>query len=143
MFVTARPQQHRDSPIAPSCFASALGRAAESAREHAAVMSKRRDRPQGREPRSIAYSLRAVTAGFGSRGRAIDLTQRWHDAVGDAIAAHARPDRLDEGRLMVVVDDPAWATEIRYHTGRILDALNADSTATNITELNLRVHPAR
>ncbi|WP_428115930.1 DUF721 domain-containing protein [Candidatus Poriferisodalis sp.] len=104
-------------------------------------MSRRRDQPRWREPRSIADSLRTVTAGFGSRGRAIDLTRRWSDAVGDAIAAHARPDRLDAGRLIVVVDDPAWATEIRYHTSRILDALNAGTTAAKITELHLRVHP--
>ncbi len=104
-------------------------------------MSRRRRASGGREPRSIGDSLKAVTAGFGSRGRAIDLNERWTEAVGEAIAAHAHPERIEAGRLTVVVDDPAWATELRYHSSRILAALNADSGAATISELHLRVHP--
>lgn len=104
-------------------------------------MTRRRRTRGGREPRPISDSLAAVTAGFGSRGRAIDLNDRWAQAVGDAIAAHAQPERLEAGRLTVVVDDPAWATELRYHSSRILTALNADSGAATISELRLRVHP--
>ena len=102
---------------------------------------KRRRNTGNREPRSIGESLKSVTAGFGSRGRAIDLTDRWSEAVGEAIAAHARPERLEAGRLTVVVDDPAWATELRYHSARILDALNANPGAATISELRLRVQP--
>lgn len=104
-------------------------------------MKRRRRARSGREPRPISESLKAVTAGFGSRGRAIDLSERWIEAVGEAIAAHARPERLEAGRLTVVVDDPAWATELRYHSSRILAALNAESSAPTISELRLRVHP--
>lgn len=104
-------------------------------------MTRRRRTKGGREPRPISDSLTAVTAGFGSRGRAIDLNDRWAEAVGEAIAAHAQPERLEAGRLTVVVDDPAWATELRYHSSRILAALNADSGAAAISELHLRVHP--
>ena len=110
-------------------------------RDHGDEMTRRRHGTHSREPRSIGDSLKAVTAGFGSRGRAIDLTDRWTEAVGEAIAAHARPERLDAGRLTVVVDDPAWATELRYHTARILDALNANPDAAVISELHLRVQP--
>ena len=104
-------------------------------------MRQRRNRTGGREPRSIRDSLESVTAGFGSRGRAIDVTDRWSEAVGTAIAVHARPERLDGGRLTIVVDDPAWATELRYHSARILGALNADPAAATISELHLRVQP--
>ena len=69
-------------------------------------MTRRRRTRGGREPRPIDDSLKAVTAGFGSRGRAIDLNDRWAKAVGEAIAAHAQPERLEAGRLTVVVDDP-------------------------------------
>ncbi|WP_419944023.1 DUF721 domain-containing protein [Candidatus Poriferisodalis sp.] len=104
-------------------------------------MKRRRNGAVGREPRSISESLKSVTAGFGSRGRAIDLSDRWFDAVGETIAAHARPERLESGRLTVVVDDPAWATELRYHAARILEALNANPSAVAISELHLRVQP--
>lgn len=114
-------------------------------REHVRRMNRRRRATGGRGPRPISDSLRAVTAGFGSRGRAIDLSldDRWAEAVGEAIAAHAQPEKLDAGRLTVVVDDPAWATEVRYLSSRILAALNAESGAAKITELRLRVHPGR
>lgn len=102
-------------------------------------MKRRRRATGGRELRSISDSLKAVTAGFGSRGRAIDLNERWAQAVGEAIAAHAQPERLEAGRLTVVVDDPAWATELRYHSNRILTALNAEGGAAAISELRLRV----
>lgn len=102
-------------------------------------MPRRRNEPGGRGPRPISDSLKAVTASFGSRGPAIDLAERWQEAVGDAIAAHTRPERLDAGRLTVVVDDPAWATELRYHSARILRALNSEAGRSAISELHLRV----
>jgi predicted nucleic acid-binding Zn ribbon protein len=39
---------------------------------------------------------------------------RWAEAVGDAVASHVTPVRLDGTRLVVEVDDPAWATQLRF-----------------------------
>ncbi|MEP7113208.1 MAG: DUF721 domain-containing protein [Ilumatobacteraceae bacterium] len=39
---------------------------------------------------------------------------RWTEAVGDAIAAHVKPVKLDGTKLIVEVDDPAWATQLRF-----------------------------
>lgn len=39
---------------------------------------------------------------------------RWAEAVGDAVAAHVKPIKLDGTRLVVEVDDPAWATQLRF-----------------------------
>ena len=39
---------------------------------------------------------------------------RWEEAVGAAIAANVRPVRLEDGTLLVEVDDPAWATQVRF-----------------------------
>jgi predicted nucleic acid-binding Zn ribbon protein len=38
----------------------------------------------------------------------------WPDAVGEAVAAHVRPRRLHDGELLVEVDAPVWATQLRY-----------------------------
>jgi predicted nucleic acid-binding Zn ribbon protein len=38
----------------------------------------------------------------------------WPDAVGEAVAAHVRPRRLQDGELLVEVDAPVWATQLRY-----------------------------
>ena len=39
---------------------------------------------------------------------------RWDEAVGDAVAAHVQPVKLDGTTLVVEVDDPAWATQLRF-----------------------------
>jgi predicted nucleic acid-binding Zn ribbon protein len=39
---------------------------------------------------------------------------RWDEAVGDAVAKHVKPVKLDGARLVVEVDDPAWATQLRF-----------------------------
>jgi predicted nucleic acid-binding Zn ribbon protein len=38
----------------------------------------------------------------------------WAEAVGDAVAAHVKPVKLDGTKLIVEVDDPAWATQLRF-----------------------------
>jgi len=39
---------------------------------------------------------------------------RWTEAVGDAVAAHVKPIKLDGTKLVVEVDDPTWATQLRF-----------------------------
>lgn len=39
---------------------------------------------------------------------------RWELAVGAALAAHVQPVKLDGTTLVVKVDDPAWATELKF-----------------------------
>ena len=36
------------------------------------------------------------------------------DDNGDAVAAHVKPVKLDGTKLIVEVDDPAWATQLRF-----------------------------
>ncbi|MEY4372009.1 MAG: hypothetical protein RL219_778 [Actinomycetota bacterium] len=50
---------------------------------------------------------------------------RWDDAVGPQVSAHARPVRLHEGTLVVEVDEPGWATQLRYLEREILERLAA------------------
>ena len=42
------------------------------------------------------------------------LIDAWNDVVGDAIAQHSHPRGVRNGVLDIVVDAPAWATELRY-----------------------------
>ena len=39
---------------------------------------------------------------------------RWAEAVGEAVANHVKPVKLDGTKLVVEVDDPAWATQLRF-----------------------------
>ena len=39
---------------------------------------------------------------------------RWQEVVGSALAEHSVPRSLDDGCLVVVADDPAWASSLRW-----------------------------
>ena len=75
------------------------------------------------DPRRAGGSSRAPgptgegdTAGrpHGRTQGASALFSRWEELVGPAIAAHARPLRLQDGRLVVLTDDPAWASQLHW-----------------------------
>jgi len=71
---------------------------------------------------SVLRSLRPDTAAGGSPAPVNGATAtqignvfgRWVEAVGDAVAAHVTPVKLDGTKLVVEVDDPAWATQLRF-----------------------------
>lgn len=49
---------------------------------------------------------------------------RWDQAVGPAIAKHARALRVLDGVLWVEVDHPIWRSELHHRKQQILDILN-------------------
>jgi predicted nucleic acid-binding Zn ribbon protein len=63
---------------------------------------------------SLIRSLRNDSAGAVSSSQIGGVFGRWAEAVGDAVAAHVRPVKLDGTKLVVEVDDPAWATQLRF-----------------------------
>ena len=65
------------------------------------VRSLRPDTPGSASPAQTASQMGGV---FG----------RWTEAVGDAVANHVTPVKLDGTKLVVEVDDPAWATQLRF-----------------------------
>lgn len=54
-----------------------------------------------------------------------DVMSAWEESVGPVVARHARPVALRSGRLVVEVDEPAWATEIQFQSETILASLRA------------------
>lgn len=65
------------------------------------------------------------------------LFGRWEAVVGTAIAAHATPVRIEAGRLLVHVDEPGWATQLRYLEGDLVERLTA--AGVEVTSIDLRV----
>lgn len=63
---------------------------------------------------------------------------RWEDAVGPQVAAHARPIRLSEGTLVVEVDEPGWATQLRYLERDVLTRL-AEVGGAGVERIEVRV----
>jgi predicted nucleic acid-binding Zn ribbon protein len=50
---------------------------------------------------------------------------RWDEVVGEELAAHLRPMRVDGAVLVVGTDRPAWATRARMESEHILARVSA------------------
>jgi predicted nucleic acid-binding Zn ribbon protein len=73
------------------------------------IRSLRNDSPSSASPNHAAGKTASQMASqMGS------VFGRWTEAVGDAVAAHVTPLKLDGSTLIVEVDDPAWATQLRF-----------------------------
>ena len=107
---------------------------------------RRGDRREGsswtdRGPRPLGGSLEKVAGGLGAPGSAGlgRLFARWTDIVGPAMAAHVRPVRLDAGILVVRVDHPAWATQVRHLTESLLDRVAEVAETERPASLEVRI----
>ena len=96
-------------------------------------------------PRPVGESLDAVMRGLGApEASGVHLVfDRWSEVVGDALAARTRPLRIDGGRLVLAVDEPAIATHVRFLQAELLAKLEALLGPGRITALDLRVGPKR
>lgn len=91
--------------------------------------------------RSLRGPEPAANASNGTSGsvRALgDVFGRWADAVGDAVARHVQPVKLDGKRLVVEVDDPTWATQLRFLEATVIAQLRTVAHA-DVEQLEIRV----
>ena len=95
------------------------------------------------DPRPVADSLDRVVSSLGVP-RASTLSQvfaSWEELVGDTVAAHARPRSLRAGVLVVAVEDPAWATQLKWLEGDLVGRLNEALGEGQIERVEVRVQP--
>jgi len=99
--------------------------------------------PEGWAPHRIGDDLDAVLrrAG-GSGGMATTVVfGRWEEAVGAAVAAHARPLCLNGTTLVVGVDGPAYATQLRLLNAQLLSRLRDLAGPGVVESVDVRVRP--
>jgi hypothetical protein len=96
--------------------------------------------PNETEPHTLSDSIGEVLRSLrGGDGRATaGLFARWTDIVGASVAAHVRPLSLDGERLLVEVDEPGWATQLRFLQADVLERLHA-VVGAHATALDVRV----
>lgn len=82
-------------------------------------------RPEGAAPAAPASAIGGV---FG----------RWEDAVGPAVALHVKPVKLDGTTLVVEVDEPAWATQLRFLEATLRERL-AEVAGARVERIDVRV----
>jgi predicted nucleic acid-binding Zn ribbon protein len=95
------------------------------------------------DPRPVKASLDAIAHNLGAP-KASSLAavfDGWADLVGPAIAAHTRPRSLKRGVLSVAVDDPAWATELRFRGPEIVARCGEVAGLDAVVKIEVRVVP--
>ena len=93
-----------------------------------------------RDPVPLSSSLDDVVRSLRgpSRESVGGVFGRWDEAVGEQVAQHVTPLKLDEGVLVVEVDDPAWATQVKFLTPMITERL-AQVANVQIDRIEVRV----
>jgi predicted nucleic acid-binding Zn ribbon protein len=93
------------------------------------------------EPKPLASSLDEVLQGLGGPGvRAVrTVFSDWTELVGGHTAQHARPVSLDGGCLLVVVDEPGWATRFRYEQASLLARFEDELGEGVVSRIEVRV----
>ena len=63
----------------------------------------------------------------------------WEAAVGIAIANHAQPSWIREGRLRVNVSDPIWLQELEFAGEKIIEKLNEKLGRRAVEKIEFRL----
>lgn len=95
------------------------------------------------EPHSIRAILdRYVDAeGLGELRAFESVVSIWESVVGADVARHVVPHTLKGGTLVVTVDHPSWATELRFIETEIVTRLESQLGGGVVTSLRARVTP--
>lgn len=98
----------------------------------------------GRDPKPLSDVLGKVLRRMkvSDETTAIGLFAGWRGIVGDAIADHVVPKRLEKRCLVVEVDDPAWATQLKFLESQLLTTLR-ERAGDEVDSLDIRVRRAR
>jgi predicted nucleic acid-binding Zn ribbon protein len=97
--------------------------------------------PDEGQPRPVAASLDAFARRLGApqAGSLAAVFAHWEDIVGAAVAEHAKPVSLVRGALVVAVDQPGWATQLRYLGGQVVDRIGEVAGPGVVERLEVRV----
>jgi predicted nucleic acid-binding Zn ribbon protein len=99
-----------------------------------------------RDPRPIGEEIERVlrSRGWQQRLLAARVIARWPDVVGEAVAVHCQPRGLqDDGTLLVVADSAAWATQLSYLRGTLLDRLGTIIGPGLVKQVRVRTEATR
>jgi predicted nucleic acid-binding Zn ribbon protein len=99
------------------------------------------DASSANDPTPLTESLDAVLRALAGPGRQAmrGIFDAWPDNVGPQTAAHAKPMVLDRGRLVIEVDQPGWATQLRYLEQELISKLTPFLAGAELTGIDVRI----
>jgi predicted nucleic acid-binding Zn ribbon protein len=95
------------------------------------------------DPVPLADALAAVgeELGLPSGDAFATLVARWDEVVGSDVAAHAHLESVRDGVATVAVDDPLWASQLRYLETAMVDRAATVVGADVVRAVRVRVRP--
>jgi predicted nucleic acid-binding Zn ribbon protein len=99
--------------------------------------------PYRRSPRAVALPLGHIRDELAPQTLLADAQRAWPEAVGETIAAEARPTAERGGTLTVACSASVWAQELDLMAPAILGRLNAGLRRGEITRLRCVAVPVR
>ncbi|MBW2091624.1 MAG: DUF721 domain-containing protein [Deltaproteobacteria bacterium] len=78
---------------------------------------------------------------LGLAREASKVFEAWPEAVGSFVAAHCKPDSIQDGRLTVLVESSVWIDRLSYSKAEFIDKLNNAVGSPLVQEIIFRVGP--
>jgi predicted nucleic acid-binding Zn ribbon protein len=102
-------------------------------------------RRRGGDPVPLRDALAGVGRDLGmpDPDRLTTLLDAWPQVVGETLAPHAHVRSLRDGVLLVAVDAPAVATQVKYLESHVRDAATRLVGAGVVRQLRVVVHTPR
>ena len=107
-----------------------------------------RDGRRGGDPRAFGSAIRDLLAdrGWEKRVAVGGVFGNWPGIVGPELAEHTKPERFEDGELVVAADSAAWATQLRLLAGTLVRRLNeelGDGTVSRVKVIGPASGPRR
>jgi predicted nucleic acid-binding Zn ribbon protein len=101
---------------------------------------RRGGRARREDPQPLSTALDGLLGDQGWRTAAAigSVFGRWDQLVGPDVATHTRPERFNDGELVVIADSAAWATQVRLLTSALLRRLNEELGHGTVTRVVVR-----
>lgn len=95
--------------------------------------------PDPRDPQLFGVMLERLMKQRGWQKPAAEakVFGAWEKVVGEDIAKHSRPIKLDAGVLTVEAESTAWATQLRMLTGKLIKSIAAEVGHNVVIRLNI------
>lgn len=98
-----------------------------------------------REPTRVGDALDRVLGALGAApSRSLTgVFDRWNEIVGPTVAEHASPVAVKGDTLVIAVDDPAWATQLRFLEVEILAGIRSDLGDATPSRIDVQIRRER
>jgi predicted nucleic acid-binding Zn ribbon protein len=92
-----------------------------------------------RDPQPFGAVLAKLVRSRGWQRQAAEarLFGLWTEVVGEELAAHCRPIRLEDGALVIEAESTAWATQLRLLQARLLTRITGEVGRDVVTRLTI------